>query len=169
MLWEVVRLTGEQRRTLTEIIDKGPPRSRKVLSSRALLWMDRAPGGPGVKDGKIADLLRLTVQEVVDLKNAFVRGGLEAALALPARGDALRCRKDKSALEDQLVALALSEAPQGRERWSVRLLAEKAVEGNLVQSISHTTIHRILKKRNLSLLKGGLTPNPEEPEARAHG
>ncbi len=89
----------------------------------------------------------MTPRTIEHLKKRFVEEGLAAALdrrqpEKPPRGVTF-----DGAFEARLVALACSEAPEGRRRWTIRLLAEKAVELKLAQSVSHMTIQRLLKKR----------------------
>lgn len=86
-----------------------------------------------------------------NLKKRFVEEGLEAALKSKVREKPPREIKFDGAFEAKLVALACSEVPEGHQRWTVRLLADKAVELDLTPSISHMSVQRILKKTNLSL------------------
>jgi len=93
----------------------------------------------------------VTPRTIEHLKKRFVEEGLDAALERrrpekPPRGVIF-----DGAFEARLIALACSETPEGRRRWTVRLLAEKAVELNLTPSVSHMTVQRILKKTNLNL------------------
>jgi hypothetical protein len=85
------------------------------------------------------------------LKKRFVEEGLEAALERKPREKPPREVTFDGAFEARLIALACSEAPEGRQRWTVRLLADKAVELNLAPTVSHMTVQRVLKKTNLSL------------------
>ena len=155
MYWESVRLTLDQRQTLHHIVDQEPKRDRRVFLSRALLWMDRSPEGPALDDLRVGEAFRLSPQSVHEIKRLFNQDGLEAALSFkpPSKGSTFRWRKDKTDIEEKLLALAVSQAPEGRERWSVRLLAEEAIGRKLVESISHTTIHRILRKNDIKLDK----------------
>ena len=151
MYWQSVKLSPHQRAILSKTISEGPEGSRKVYWSRVLMWLDRSDGGPGLSDLRVAETLRLPPQTVQEIGRLFNHQGLEAALAYKPPRASFRWHKEKDAVEERVVALAASEVPEGRERWSVRLLAEAAVARKLVESISHTTIHRILKKRDIRL------------------
>jgi hypothetical protein len=155
MHFEPVILSLPQRKILNDIIDRGPKESPRVFLSRALLWLDRSPDGPALEDFRVGETLRLSPQSVKEIKTLFNQNGLEAALAFkpPPRSENFRWHKNKRAIEEKLLALASSQAPDGRDRWSVRLLAEEAVGRRLVDSISHTTIHRILRKKEIRLDK----------------
>jgi hypothetical protein len=87
------------------------------------------------------------------LKKRFVEEGLDQALERKSLDTTTREIKFDGAFEARITALATSEAPEGRTRWTVRLLAEKAVELNIVDSVSPMTIQRALKKMNLNLTK----------------
>jgi hypothetical protein len=156
MYWHSVRLTLDQRQILNREVAGSTKGNRRVYWSQALLWMDRSPGGPAIDDLRVGEWLRQPPQTLQELKRLFNQNGLEAALSYKPAPKAIsfRWHKNKDAVEEGLVALANSEAPEGRERWSVRLLAEEAARRRLVESISHTTIHRILKKRDIRLDKG---------------
>jgi transposase len=97
----------------------------------------------------------VTPRTIEHLKQRFVEEGLTAALERKRPEKPPREVTFDGAFEARLIALACSEAPDGRRRWTVRLLAEKAVEFNLAKSVSHMTVQRILKKTNLSLTSGG--------------
>jgi hypothetical protein len=90
------------------------------------------------------------------LKKRFVEDGLAAALERRQPEQPSHEVIFDGAFEARVIALACSESPEGRRRWTVRLLAEKAVELHLAQSVSHMTIQRILKKTNLSLTSGSI-------------
>jgi hypothetical protein len=93
----------------------------------------------------------VTPRTIEHLKKRFVEQGLESALERKQPDKPPREAIFDGAFEARLIALACSEAPSGRRRWTVRLLAEKAVELDLAPKVSHMTVHRILKKTNSSL------------------
>jgi hypothetical protein len=93
---------------------------------------------------------------VEHLKKRFVEEGLEAALGRKPRQKPPREVRFDGAFEARLIALACSAAPEGRSRWTVRLLADKAVELKFAPSVSHMTVQRILKKTNSSLISGNI-------------
>jgi len=96
----------------------------------------------------------VTPRTLEHLKKRFVEEGLTAVLERRQSGKPPRDITFDGAFEARLVALACSEAPEGRRRWTLRLLADKAAELSLASSVSHMTVQRILKKTNLSLTSG---------------
>jgi transposase len=99
----------------------------------------------------VAEALGITGRTIEHLKKRFVEDGLEAALERKPREKAPREVIFDGAFEARLISLACSDAPEGHLRWTVRLLADKAVELNLAPSVSHMTVQRVLKKTNLNL------------------
>lgn len=134
-----VALSPEQERTLQGMTMKGSGKARVMTRARILLMAHR-----GVSDSEIKETLGISVQMVQATRKRFALGGLDAALfdaphtGRPAKFDG----KDRAAI----TALACSEAPEGHARWSLRLLAEKAVELNLVDHIAPSTVLYMLKK-----------------------
>jgi hypothetical protein len=96
----------------------------------------------------------VTPRTIEHLKKRFVEEGLAAALERKQPDKPGRQVTFDGAFEARVIALACSETPEGRRRWTVRLLAEKAVELHLAPEVSHMTVHRLLKKTNLSLISG---------------
>jgi hypothetical protein len=96
----------------------------------------------------------VTPRTIEHLKKRFVEDGLAAALERKQPHKPRRQITFDGAFEARLITLACSETPEGRRRWTVRLLAEKAIELNLAPSVSHMTVQRVLKKTNLSLISG---------------
>ena len=150
---DIIRLTPEHLKELTEIISRGRPRTRKTLFAMALIWLDCAQNGPGLSDSYVANTLGLSLDTIGELKKLYLEGGPSYAVsgARPyGPASPVRTKIDMS-FEDSIIELANSEAPSGKDRWSVRLLAKKAIELNWIGSVSHMTIHRLLKKRNFNL------------------
>jgi transposase len=102
----------------------------------------------------VAEALGVTPRTIEHLKKRFVEEGLAAALERKQPEKPRRPVTFDGAFEARLIALACSGAPKGRHRWTVRLLAEKAVELHLAPSVSHMTVQRTLKKTNLNLISG---------------
>lgn len=146
-----VTLTEEERKRLESLTHKGSTNSKKVIKARALLLCDAGEYGPGWKVAHIAEALGITSRTIEHLKKRFVDEGLEAALERKRR-ELPRPVKFDGEFEARLIALACGQAPEGHARWTPRLLADKVVELNFAPSISGMTIHRILKKMNLSLI-----------------
>jgi hypothetical protein len=103
--------------------------------------------GPTPLDREIAEMLETSTATVGRVRERFFRQGLNAALerSLP---DRVYKRSLDGRAEAHLIALACSEAPEGRDRWSMRLLADKAVELGIVEAVSHETVRKTLKKTN---------------------
>jgi transposase len=107
--------------------------------------------GPAWIVADVATALGVTSRAIEHLKKRFVEDGIEAALDRKPRVKPPREVIFDGAFEARLITLACSDAPEGRRRWTVRLLADKAVELKLAESVSHMTVQRVLKKTNLSL------------------
>lgn len=149
-----VTLTESERTALEALTRRGQTHARRFIHARALLLCDAGPQGPGWKVADVAAALGVTGRTIEHLKKRFVEEGLEAALTRKPRDKPPREVIFDGAFEARLIALACSEAPEGYRRWTVRLLADKAVELNLAPSVSHMTVQRVLKKTNLSLTSG---------------
>ena len=148
-----VTLTEEERSELEAISTKGKRAARTVLYARALLLLDAGEHGPRWFVEKVAEAVGTTTRSLEHLKKRFVEEGLSAAIERKERLTPPREIQFGGEFEAQLIALACSEAPDGRSRWTVRLLTEKMVELKIVQSVSPMTVCNTLKKMNLSLTK----------------
>ena len=146
-----VTLTKQERKDLEAMTRSGKTGAKKFIHARALLLCDAGPGGPAWKVAAAAEALGVTSRTIEHLKKRFVEDGLEAALVRKTRVKPPRDVIFDGAFEARLIALAFSDAPKGYLRWTVRLLADKAVELNFTSSVSHMTVQRVLKKMNLSL------------------
>lgn len=146
-----VTLTQEERRELDAISSKGKRSARTVLYARALLLLDAGEDGPRWIVVKVAEALGVTPRSLEHLKKRFVEEGLAVALERKIRVKPPREIQFGGEFEAHLLALACSIAPEGRKRWTVRLLAEKLVELAIVPSVSPMTVCNILKKMNLNL------------------
>jgi transposase len=145
----VVELTEDERRNLYRLISAGRAPARMLNRARILLKADvgkHAQGEP-LLDREIAPMLETSTATVQRVRERFFRQGLDAALERSAP-DRIYERSFDGRAEARLIALACSKAPQGRERWSMRLLADKAVELGIVESVSHETVRKTLKKTN---------------------
>jgi transposase len=146
-----VTLTRTEREQLTELTRDGKSPTAKFVYARALLLCDAGEFGDPWKVADVASALGVTSRTVEHLKQRFVEEGLESALSRKPQ------RKPREATFDgefdaRLTALACSQAPEGYQRWSVRLLADKLVELKIVDSVSTMTVQRSLKKTNCSLI-----------------
>ena len=146
-------LTQEERRELEAIVTKGKHNAQKVLNALILLNCDEKGSTPRrLRDQDIADVLHVSAMKVHRVKQRFVDEGLEIALN-GHKGQRTYEKKADGEFEAHLIALSCSKPPPGHVRWSLRLLADKVVELQYVDSISYETVRRVLKKTNLSLGK----------------
>ncbi|MDD2901729.1 MAG: IS630 family transposase [Syntrophales bacterium] len=143
-----VTLTEQERQEL-EALKTGRTSAKRFLYARALLLCDAGPQGPAWNVADVAEAMGVTSRTIEHLKKRFVEEGLAAALARKQPEKPGREVTFDGAFEARLIALACSETPEGWRRWTVRLLAEKAVELHLAPSVSHMTVQRILKKGEL--------------------
>lgn len=145
-----VTLTEAERTELTALVNKGRGQARRLRRARMLLLADEAQAGGGWKDTDIAKALNAGVRTVERIRQKCVEQGLEAALnhTRPKRS---RSKVLDGEAEARLVQLACSPAPDGRERWSLQLLADKLIELEVVETVSSETVRTTLKKMNLSL------------------
>jgi len=146
----VVELTKEERERLLKLISAGEAPARMLNRARVLLKADigeeHASGGPALlTDRLIAGMLETSEATVARVRERFFRQGLDAALERSAP-DRVYERSLDGRAEARLIALACSGPPEGRERWSMRLLADKAVELGIVEAVSHETVRKTLKK-----------------------
>jgi transposase len=150
-----VTLTKQERQELEAMTRTARTNAKRFLYARSLLLCDAGPSGPAWTVAYTAEAMGVTTRTIEHLKKRFVEEGLDAALERKQREKPPREVIFDGAFEARLIALACSQTPEGRSRWTVRLLAEKAVELDLAKSVSHMTVQRILKKTNLNLTSGG--------------
>ena len=146
-----VTLTEKERSELKALTSKGSHRSQKVLNALILLNCDE---GEFQDDRSInelvASVLQISMKKIDRVKKRFVEEGFDIALN-GRKGERVYAKKADGDFEAHLVALSCSEPPEGFARWSLRLLADRVVELNYINSISHETVRRVLKKRNKAL------------------
>ena len=157
-----VTLTVDERSELEALTRREKTPARKFIHARALLLCDAGPDGPSWKVSDTANALGVTSRSIEHLKQRFVEEGLEAALVRRPSDKPPRDVKFDGAFEARLIALACSDAPEGRCRWTVRLLADKVVELKYAESASHMTVQRVLKKTNLSLTSANTGKSPQK-------
>lgn len=140
----IVRLTDEERKTLREVIRKLKDSSQKVRRAHVLLKADVE--GPNWTDRKIAEAFSCRTQTVESLRQRLVTEGFDVALCGKKPGKPPRGKLLDGEQEAKVIALRLGTPPKGFANWSLRLLAEKVVELEIVDSISHETVRQTLKK-----------------------
>src|SRR6516164_7076558 len=141
-----VTLTDEERQQLHELISAGKAAAKKLAHARILLKADAPPDGPAWPDARIAEAAEVSVATVERIRQRFVEQGLEAALARKKQERPSRERKLDGAAEAHLIALACSQPPDGRDCWTMQLLADKLIELQVVDSVCDETVRRTLKK-----------------------
>jgi transposase len=146
----IVTLTQEERDGLEQLARTGKAAAYKITHARVLLKADASAGGPAWTDQQIADALGVGTATVERLRQRFVEDGLDACLCRKKQQRPSRQPTFDGAAEARLIALACSAPPQGRSSWTLRLLAEKLVELEVVESVSHETVRQALKKTNSS-------------------
>jgi len=162
----LVRLTNEERGRLTGLITKGKAAAFKIRHAHILLKAD--VDGPAWSDDQIARAFSVHTSTVGNLRKRFVEQGLEAALNRKERPRPSRERKLDGEAGARLIALSCSKPPEGYNRWTLRLLADKAVELGIVDTVSHETVRRTLKKRAEAAL-AQIVGHPAGAECRVRG
>ncbi len=143
----VLKLTAEERAELTRLVRKGDVAGWKVQRAQALLKFDQAPEGPAWPDARIAEAFGVTARSLESWRKRAVLDGPMALLQRKPRAT-VAVPKLGGENEARLTALACSQPPKGLARWSLRLLAERLVELEVVEAVSHETVRRALKKAN---------------------
>ena len=146
----IVELTSQEKKMLEAIINADRMAAHKRKHAQMLLKADQGAQGPGWSDIKIADAFDCHRTTVENLRKRLVENGLDKAMEHGSRGS-YRIKKFDGVAEAHLIATACSSAPEGRNRWTVRLLADEMVSLGIVDSCGKTTVHDTLKKTNLSL------------------
>jgi len=143
----VVQLTEAERAQLHTLISQGTAQARELTHARILLKTDEGEAGPGWTDGMTAGALEVHPTTVARIREAYVTQGLDAALKrkLP---DRVYERRLDGAQEARLIALTCSSPPKGRQRWTLRLLAEELVRLEVVETVSYETVRQTLQQTN---------------------
>lgn len=144
----IVQLTEEERLQLQRIISSGTAPARKIRRAQILLKSDSSPEGPNWSYQAICAAFDVSATTVTTVRKVYCQGGLEAVLNRKKSERAYHHRLDGEA-EAHLIALACSPPPEGRARWSLRLLRDRFVEAGYVEQVSHETIRQALKKNEL--------------------
>ena len=140
-----IKLSEHERQHLHKIIESGKDKARKITRCRILLLADESKGKT---DEEISDALGVCLATIFNIRRRYCKLGLERAISEEPRSG--QPPKFKGKTMAKITAIACSKAPEGYARWSLRLLADHAVELDIVESISHVSVHNILKKTNLS-------------------
>jgi len=149
----VIMLNEEQRTELTKFTKSGVHGAMELRRARAILLLDRSNTKDHLRVGRICEAVGLSRQGLNEIRKEFLEASsIETFLKRKKRETPPNPPKLTGDVEARIIALACSEPPQGYSRWTVRLLKGKAIELNYVDSLSHTSVNRLLKKRNISLI-----------------
>lgn len=162
----VVKLSDEERQELEGLIGKGKSPARRLLKARILLKADVSQGGDGWSDSRIIAALDTSASMVYRTRKQLVEEGVAAVLRRKPRANPAIARIFDGETEAKLIALACSEPPKGRARWTLRLLESKVVELGIVDRASDSTIGRTLKKtlsNPIAGSAGSFRPRPMVP------
>ena len=144
-----VTLTKEEREQLNAVLAKGKHTSQKYRNACILINSDEGPWGNKLSNEQIAQVLQINTKTVERVKQRFVEEGFDECMErkpYPKKGPV----KTDGDFEAHLIALSCSKAPEGYARWSLRLLADKMVELQYTDSVSHETVRQVLKKTKSS-------------------
>lgn len=146
-----VRLSSAERKALQDLITKGSSTARSIMHAHVLLSADENNPQGQMKEAEIAQLLHVSQQTVHSVRQLYSEKGLEAAIGRKKRETPPVPAKITGDVEARIIALSCNEPPPGRSKWTLRLLADKAVELEIINSISYVAVGQLLKKTNSSL------------------
>ncbi len=154
MVLYTIKLSHSEVDDLKKIINKGSHTSQSFRAAYILLNCDKGEFSENTKitNEEICNILKLSAKTIDRVKKKFIEEGLESALERRPSTQIYKKKADGD-LEAKLVTLCCSEPPEGFSRWSLRLLADKLIELEYVDYISHVTVREVLKKTNLNLGK----------------
>jgi hypothetical protein len=144
----LVKLDKDERKELSQLVTKENVAGKKRTHAQVLLLADCGKHGPAWKDEGIAEACQVTVRTVENIRKRLVLEGLESALNRKRQVRLSRQKILDGEKEAKVVALCCGSAPSGHARWTLRLLAERIVELEIVEAVSHETVRRCLKKTN---------------------
>lgn len=146
----IIELTDKDRKTLKDIVAKGASPAKSILRANILLASDKN-NKKHMTVAEIAEAYHTTPTTVQNVRTSYANNGLEATINRKKRVTPPVPPKVTGDVEAHIIALACSDPPEGYRKWTLRLLAEKCVELNYAESLSHVTVSRVLKKTNLNL------------------
>jgi len=146
-----VTLAADERESLKALTTKGKHRSQKIINALILLGCDEGEfQEKRLRNRELSLALKVSMKRIDRVKKRFIEEGFDIALN-GRKGSRVYAKKADGDFEAHLIALSCSDPPEGFARWSLRLLADQVVELHYIDSVSHETIRRILKKTKLSL------------------
>lgn len=146
----IIELTDTDRKTLLDTVAKGASPAKTILRANILLASDKN-NKKHMTVAEIAEAYHTTPTTVQNVRTSYANNGLDATINRKKRTTPPVPPKVTGDVEAHIIALACGEPPEGYSKWTLRLLAEKCVELNYAESLSHVTVSRVLKKTNLSL------------------
>lgn len=146
----IIELTDTDRKTLLDTVAKGASPAKTILRANILLASDKN-NKKHMTVAEIAKAYHTTPTTVQNVRTSYANNGLDATINRKKRTTPPVPPKVTGDVEAHIIALACGEPPEGYSKWTLRLLAEKCVELNYAESLSHVTVSRVLKKTNLSL------------------
>jgi Homeodomain-like domain len=161
----VVKLSEAERSQLQALIGKGKSPAKRLLKARILLKADASEAGEAWSDSQIVKALETNISMVTRVRQQLVEEGLEAVLSRKQRASPARTPIFDGEKQARLTALACSTPPEGRARWTLRLLEDKVVELGIVERASDNTIGRVLKKTSFSRIAKNSGSSRRRPTA----
>lgn len=143
-----VRLSSTDRNRLESLISKGTATAKSIMHTNILLAADEISSKGQMREAEIAELLHVSKQTVHTIRQLYSEKGFDAALGRKKRDTPPVPAKITGDVEARIIALSCNAPPQGRSKWTLRLLADKAVELEIIDSISHVAVDQLLKKTN---------------------
>lgn len=162
----IICLSQEQRQTLQQIVKAGTAPARHILHAQILLKVDASKAGPNWSNKQVQEAFGAVESTIWRVRTRFLAQGLSGAVARRKPPERPEKRILQGEQEAHLITLACQNAPDGQEHWTLRLLADKLVELEVVESVSHETVRTTLKKTNSSPGKsksGVFLPKPMQP------
>ena len=141
-----VTLSADERRRLEELLSRGKADVRKLKHAQVLLKVDEGADGPGWTDDQVAEAVGVGTATIERLRRRFIEDGFEAAIAHYKGPDRVYRTRLDGVQEAHLITLACSEPPEGRGRWTLKLLADRLVALGHVDTVSIETVRKTLKK-----------------------
>ena len=142
----IVELTREEQNELAQLVSKGKAAARRITHARILLQANESKDGPAWTDKQISQAFGVHTNTIHGIRRRFVEHGLQVALERKKQNRPSRKRVVDGDVEAHLIALRCGDPPEGRNQWTLRLLADKLVELEIVPSICHETVRKTLKK-----------------------
>lgn len=145
-----ITLSEDQRGHLEQFIKAGQASARAIAHAHVMLKADDSSHGPKWSDRRIEEAYAVSYRTILRIRQRFVEEGMEAALHRRAQPARPAKRKLDGEQEAQVIAVLCHEKPEGREEWTLRMLAQRVVELGIVESVSHESLRQTLKKTNSS-------------------